>query len=466
MPRLPLVPARRRPRRQLFAPMAAGVAARRIQAAARGFLARRQVAGMRRPRLMSPMDIGKIKRVKRPQGQVKRPSVMPKYRIGSLIGTEVSKRKSTMKGLDPMVIRKHVDTNHEILQEQVAYFGFPDAGGLDQQLEMACLALAQMIYRRSGIKVTHAEQDYTDTYTMDLALNRLARVRIGFQRTNANGVMQFAETSIQDADLRKMSDLATAIQLNCNQQADVGFWPYIMVLFEAEGDQYKSYASYDLANVMVDFTAMQKYKWQNVTSSTGVIGTSSINDVSANPLSGRIYQFKGPVPKLRPAVKDGELEFPADNLGQIEEIDEKFLYTRAFRTAADYAQALKRGFKQPFKANGVFKNTLHEDKVYMPPGGYKQLIRNTKATMNFKRFVQATYKNTGENVPMMNETRQPRIGTCTLWGLEPAVRTSATESLKLVCNNELWLSAKCRVSDTKQPVRAQTIVLDGHNFSA
>ena len=154
MPRLPLVPARRRPRRQLFVPMAAGIAARRIQAAARGFLARRRVAGMRRPRLMSPMDISKMKR-RKTQGQIKNTTraVMPKYRIGSLIGTAKSSRRVKGK-MDTMTLTEHKDVHATVQQPMVAYWGYSDAGSLDNQLEMGVRALVNMFARRSGLKPT------------------------------------------------------------------------------------------------------------------------------------------------------------------------------------------------------------------------------------------------------------------------------------------------------------------------
>ncbi len=140
------------------------MAARRIQAAARGFLARRQVARMRRPRLMSPMDISKIKR-RKTQGQIKDTSraVLPKARIGSLIGTAKSSRKVKGK-MDPLVITEHDDRHATVSQPMVAYWGYSDAGSLDQQLEMGCRALVNMFARRSGLKPCNIYQAFNDSY--------------------------------------------------------------------------------------------------------------------------------------------------------------------------------------------------------------------------------------------------------------------------------------------------------------
>lgn len=464
--------ARPRVRRQLFPQaMVAGLAARRIQAAARGFLARRQL--QRRARgLMSPADVRAMKR-KPKQGQVKTPGVFPKYRIGTLIGTDRSKRTVNKAKIDPRVMKTHYDYNHTCLQAQVAYFGFQDSGSQNQQLRQGCLALAQMIYRRAGVICVHEDMTINHTNLM-----RIDAIKIQFQETDLSGNSNHVEDLITDGistGSTNLGGLASAIVTSVTGRANNGYWPVQLQLLKVGAIDYDIFCMYDLTNVMIHFAAMQKYKYQNITPATGTPdGPSNINDVQANPLSGRIYQFKHPVPKLRALVKENdEKNFPLDNLAKIEDLtassSEGVLSCEAFRTGTVYNGALKFGFKQPFKAASVFENTTHEDKVYMPPGGYKQLIKKTSVVMNFKRFVIATYiKNVGDTewIPLGNEPRVPRIGTSTMWALEPAVRTSSNETTKVIINRELWLTAKAVPGKNKQPVRAKTIVQDGSNFGS
>ena len=487
MPRLPLAPYDRRPRRQLFAPMGAALAARRIQAAARGFLARRRVAGMRRPRLMSPMDISKIKR--RKQGQIPKTAVravMPKYRIGTMVGTEKSKRPVSLKKLDPMEIKTHIDSTSSVNQTGVAYFGFPDAGSQDEQLRQGCYALVNMFVRRSGLKISSINADFHDNLSMPTDIftgPRLARICIGWTRHDAdgNGVYAFESFDVtRTSSIKAIGDVIfSMIKSKAYNPASAetdGLWPAIAHLQTIDIDAYpdsklhKTFASYDLTNVMTDFAFMRKYKWQNVTPAG--VDRNNINDIAANPLSGKIYKFKGPTPLIRAKVTDqlglvlrDSIEAQGVSSPGTDSYD--YLRTEAFRDNS-FSNSLDVPFKQPFKANQFFKNAVTEDKCYLPPGGYKQLIRKDKVTLNFRRFCQATVYRTGSALASFGyvQNMPAKIGTCTMWGLEPAVRTVINESVQIHVNIETWYTTKCRIGQKKQPVVTDVKVVTGQAFSA
>lgn len=486
MPRLPLAPARRRPRRQLFAPMAAGIAARRIQAVARGFLARRRVAGMRRPRLMSPMDIGKIGRKRAKQGQIPKGAtraVMPKFRIGSLIGTEKSKRPVSLKKLDPLEIKLHTDSTSVVDQGGVAYFGFPDAGPQDEQLKQGCYALVNLFARRSGMKLSSINTTFESALPNPPSIynkTRMSRIVIGWTRHDADGNGEYHWETYPTYNTDTIKSLATQIYSDIKAQAynpgsvdTDGKWPSIAHLQEADSGStvdHLTFATYDLTNVMTEFAVMRKYKWQNVTpAGENEPARVNLNDIQANPLSGKIYKFKGPTPLIRTMITEQlgttlhesiqaqGAAYPGDSYD--------YLRTEAFRDNS-FSNNLDVPFRQPFKANQFFKNALTEDKVYMPPGGYKQLIRKADVKMNFRRFCQATVYIQGDGLAAQGyiPNKPAKIGTCTMWGLEPAVRTSQLEHVKIAVNMETWYTTKCRVSDKKQPVVTDIKMIDGHTF--
>lgn len=419
---------------------------------------------------MSPADVRAMKR-KPKQGQVKVAGVMPKYRIGTLIGTDRSKRTVDKAKVDPRVVKVHYDYNHVVNQATCAYFGFSDAGSLDQQLNHGCLALAQMIYRRAGAIAVHEDIDVQHTNLM-----RIDAIKIQFHAVKADGTTDHYEDTITagiSTGTKTLSALRDAIvSAIISRGNNHGAFPVTMQILKVGAIDFDIMQSYDLTNVIVHFDAMQKYKYQNVTPATD--GGTNLNDVTANPLSGRLYQFKHVTPRLRAMVKEfDEKNTPLDNLGKIEDItadsSEGNLACEAFRTAGLYSNGLKLGFKQPPKAVSIFSNCSHEDKIYMPPGGYKQLIKKTSVKMNFKRFVIASLRTTTSGslwVGLGNNERISRIGTSSMWALEPAVRTSADETTKVIVNRELWLSAKAVAGAAKQPVRAKTIVSDGANFGS
>lgn len=448
------------------------MAARRIQAAARGFLARRRVAGMRRPLLMSPMDISKMKR-RKTQGQVKAVprGVMPKYRIGSLIGTAKSSRKVKGK-MDVLSLSEHRDVHATVQQPTVAYWGYSDAGSLDQQLEMGVRALVNMFVRRAGLKPTSLYQNFNESYLQDYSANsdiRLKRIVIAFQIVSDTGVVTRTESTYSVTDASSIHALTTAIMADIKTKNGSRELPVRAILQnEQYGGVHVTFATFDLQNTMIDFSYMRKYKWQNVTPADttqqpGEFNQFSVNDINANPLSGKIYQYKHPVPQVRGAKLDNS-EVTQLSLIQNHEGTDGALDCTAFRNG-DYNSALEFPFKQPFKSMEIFKDTVSEDKVYMPPGGYKQLIRKGKTTMNFTRFTQATNGKTfngfagqaGASVP-------PPIGTSTLWALEPVIRTNTNEVVRIATQMETWYTCKARAGTKTVPVCKINTVTAGTNF--
>ena len=484
MPRLPVVRGEvGRARRRLFAPLAAGMAARRIQAAARGYLARRRVAGMRRPRpvLMSPMDIVKMKR-RKTQGQIKvtNRAVMPKARIGTLIGTEKSSRKVKGK-MDPLVITEHDDRHATVQQPMVGYWGYADAGSIDQQLIMGIRALVNMFARRSGLKPSNIRQFFHDSYLQDYSTSssiRWNRLVIGYQGIQRDGDISRSETAIPITEIDSVETITELVFNDIRSKQDTGAFRPIRAILQsndviASSNVWRTFATYDLENVMIDFSYMRKYKWQNVTpadtsQSPGEFNQYSINDINANPLSGKIYQFKHCVPQIRAAHLDNT-DLP--ELPKLQAINgqDGALDTKAFRVTNNYNADLQFAFRQPFKAMQFFKDTISEDKVYMPPGGYKQLIRKGKKTMNFTRFVSATVPGfAGLNNDLTGKTSgatlPDRIGTSTIWGLEPVIKTSTNEAVRIATQMETWFTCKARTSNKTVPIVQINTVGAGSNF--
>lgn len=473
----------------------AAMAARAIQAAARGFLARRRLvraggaaaaviaraaARRRAPprRLMSPMDIQRrFRRASRPQGQVVVPKVFPKYRIGSLIGTAKSKRKVAYKKVDDRVVRSHYDLNHEVEQTQVAYFGFTDAGALTHQLKQGCYALMQLIYKRLGIVITHPDYDYLERHSksaQSFTDPDAGNIIIGFEIKRDDGGSTFDQKIMAPADYHTMESGAQKMMDFILDRSKEGYLPYMLRICRGSGGIYEL----DLQNIMVHFNCTHKIKWQNVTPAEyqnfnegNVTVSNDLNNVNANPLSGRIYQFKGYVPKVRSHVRDAQKD-KGDYLLEIEDAKDSQgrLLCEAFRESGGYSNDCITGFQQPFRGVAVFSNLSHEDRCYMPPGGYKQLIRKTEKTLNFMRFVQATIPGRltsddgAEWIPIANRVRVNRIGGSTLFAFEPAMRTAAAERTKIIVNRELFFATSCTVTKKKQPVRAITTITDGANF--
>jgi len=430
---------------------------------------------MRRPRLMSPMDISKMKR-RKTQGQIKNTSrgVMPKYRIGSLIGTAKSSRKVSGK-MDVMSLTEHRDVHATVQQPMVAYWGYSDAGSLDHQLEMGVRALVNMFVRRAGLKPTSIYQSFNESYLQDQVNSdiRLKQIVFAFQGVDGSGDIDRAETIFAIADTDSVHLITQVIIAELKSKATSGAHAPVRAMLQSfVSGTYTTFATFDLENTMIDFSYMRKYKWQNVTPADttqvpGEFNQFSVNDINANPLSGKIYQYKHRVPQVRGAKLDNE-DLPQLQKIQDNALDDGALDCTAFRNG-DYNSLLEFPFKQPYKSMEIFKDTVSEDKVYMPPGGYKQLIRKGKKTMNFTRFCQATIVQA--SYPLNSRIRfnsgstiEPRIGTSTIWALEPVIRTTSNEVVRVATQMETWYTAKARSGSKAVPICKINSVTAGTNF--
>ena len=306
---------------------------------------------------------------------------------------------------------------------------------------------------------------------------RLGRIVFGYQGVNAEGVITRDESIFNVLDTDSVDIITTTIMADLKSKAFSNSFRPVRAILQSKdypgSADYQTFATFDLENTMIDFSYMRKYKWQNVTPADttqqpGEFNQFSVNDINANPLSGKIYQYKHNVPQVRGAKLDNE-DLQQLQLIQDSTLDDGALNCQAFRTAG-YTSTLEFPFKQPYKSMEIFKDTVSEDKVYMPPGGYKQLIRKGKKTMNFTRFCQATIPLSSGSKNWM--TRQsgsnvePRIGTSTIWALEPVIRTNTNEVVRIATQMETWYTVKARSGSKNVPICKINTVTAGVNFMA
>ncbi len=58
----------------------------------------------------------------------------------------------------------------------------------------------------------------------------------------------------------------------------------------------------------------------------------------------------------------------------------------------------------------------------------------------------------------------PRIGTSTIWALEPVIRTTTLEVVRVATQMETWYTAKARLGTKSVPIAKINSVTAGTNF--
>jgi hypothetical protein len=439
----PMTPALRRVRPRLMTPgLLAGLAAlRRTRAATR-------IQRAFRSRFSKKAAASK---------KAKANSSLPKYRIGRQMGT-FGKKGPKPKPLVGATLR----TNHDFepVGSEVCYFGSTIAPPRDHVMFLVAQHIVMDIYKRSGMNVA-AWTGPTKSRSIAGGDNgRLKKIRFEFNREDQNGEVttSFADIVIGTTVGETPADLAGDIRTAIRDKAILGYYCSGYKLFDFDDSCY--YRRDDFGDDIITLYFTTKARIQNITptddhnaSANGV--PSNINDVGANPLRGRVYDFAHGGPRL----KDEYQRSVSDVAGfaEIAEVSRctnsstqtHFVKLREDSTGPEEGR-LARAFRQPPNGAAVFKNCIGAKPVNMPPGGFYTLMRTQTVKASFRRLTFGIYEvdtvGTAVNVRPQNP---PIVMKAFALGLAPTVRHENLEVVKLVVNIDR--TAKCTIKRRKIP---------------
>jgi hypothetical protein len=171
-----------------------------------------------------------------------------------------------------------------------------------------------------------------------------------------------------------------------------------------------------------------------------------------------IYRFADPAPKFKESVRN--------EISTQERALEENMVTTATSTsgngkvncAALYASggdAFTRYASPPERPKALWSNCTHHTKVYLQPGGY----RNLSFVFNYHGTITRFMENIAVNQQVPGSTtydfrRMPKLGSSYIIGLEPSIRTTANEEVKIAFNREIDIKSSMRFTKAPQlPVR-------------
>lgn len=192
-----------------------------------------------------------------------------------------------------------------------------------------------------------------------------------------------------------------------------------------------------LDHVLVNVSCFQSMDIQNqMRDDAGGVDKAS---VIANPLKGKLYKFAQQLPARRSGVaQDLPFEARASKF-------EQGLIDTGTDTSSVYKVPDSRASPPVFNAlfsppNGktIWNNCTHEVSVSVNPGAHKKFT----TSFRFKGYLKTLLRNLNSVRDSSNHSKE-KIGTCTLLGLEPVMRTSA-EIITLGVQKEQTCSATIR----------------------
>jgi len=257
-------------------------------------------------------------------------------------------------------------------------------------------------------------------------------IRLGFVTTDQNGVDTYDYNSIPlhsggayRAFDAVRDDMATAIRARVfSDRTTIRSWG--LFDFSDEGGQYSRQIKQDnnLLDSHFECTVRSVMKIQNQTSSDENDAgerTKNTDVVDSNPLEGKQYTFKSGAPKLRT-----QFRVPGNELEQFQndlEVNGLILAPNDQGLIYDTGNSL---FSPPM-GKTLFDNCIASAPIRLQPGSFKSSSSTFKYSGTVRNFFKQLAAGTGTRFTM---------GQTTLFGLEPAMRTSDQEIVKIAYNLE------------------------------
>lgn len=377
----------------------------------------------------------------------------PAVRIGRLMGVHGRKGKKPK----PITgVRRKFDKSLLSTQSMVNYVGFQMFGSSWDILNTYCMHLVKDMMKRAGAAID-SWQGGVESTTSDF---RLWRIKMVFQNDPNTGTVDRVEEEIIPTGNKSAEEIATLIAVAITNQYGNGYYPSSYRLIEQDGtvDGKHFYRHDTWGEDMVHFAATSYANVQNVTPTDD--GGTNINDVNANPLVGKVYDFKHPYIKF-----DEEYLREVGSIVDFDELQklQDMAYTQDLvetnylrKDALNYAEALPVAFKKPPRGAAVFNNLDGAKGISLPPGGYQVVKRSITVKCSARRFIAGVFNTfQASPVPLTKPLIRPIVNKVMLMAFEPSVRSQSNESVKVIVNR--------RISHDLKIVRKKPSNLPVHN---
>lgn len=429
-----------------------------------------------RPRLMTPGLLGALAAFRRSRAATriqrafrgrnkaavskkrKVNAALPKYRIGKQMGT-FGKKGAKPKPLAGATLRTNTDFTPD--GTEVCYWGTTIAPPRNHIMFLVAQYIVMDVYKRSGLNVaawTGPTQSRNNATPNDNG--RLKSFVMDFTREDQNGASTYTSSTIDISTTVAQTPEAFAgrIRNEIRAQAILGFYCHSYRCIDFDNSAY--YRRDDFGDDIVTLYFTTKARLQNVTptdnhnaAANGI--PSSVNDVAANPLMGRIFDFQHGAPRLKDEYERMQSTVPGHaEIAKVSVCDNttQQINVGALRedaTGSDPGR-LARTFRQPPNGAAVFKNVIGAKNVSMPPGGYQTIMRTQTIKASVRRLTFGIFEvDTVGTAANVRDYHAPVVMKSFMVALKPTMRHESDELVKLVVNVDR--TAKCTIKRRKYP---------------
>ena len=373
-----------------------------------------------------------------------RKGVFPSYRIGPKLarfgrkGKKPAPLKGTARTIEKTFVSEQPVTN---------YVGFRQFGTGKDILKSYAMNLMKDIFKRAGAPIDSWQGAPKGSYYIDENNNRLKKIMFIFQQDDFDSATRNIDSmNIPQAhpagepfSVEEYADQLVTILIT---KWDAGYLPsaYQLVEQQQSGIEQSFYSHETWGEDIVHFDASTYVNVQNVTPADGPGDGTNINDINANPLVGKIYDFKHAYCKFREEYARECARIPgytSMHTMQNTDVNSDLLSTYYLRYGSSGTGELLTAFKKPPRGAAVFDNVDGVKTVSLPPGGYQYMKRSVSVKANTRRFIAACFADVQPSHNATMNVHPPIINKVMIMAFEPAVRSVTDESTKVIFNRKI-----------------------------
>ena len=367
------------------------------------------------------------------------PTTHSKHRIGADHGIIDVSKGVKAPGLGCATHRRKMFgsvENH--VNSKMCWIGASDIGDQAQLCKVLAQAVMQYYMRRVG--------DQRNAFDSVGSEQAFTNFRVRYTRSAPNPTMtgtdEVTGAFIQNSRLDTMSDNFAAEMF---AKAEQGYYPSAITFRRddlANGFTIQRTILNDegLSRHKINLSVNSQYKIQNVTPTEGTTGTTgSINDINANPLTGKVFTFRNQRPLFREDYLSGFTDpTTVDGIKHLNRVQQS---TDVLKAPSSTVDAFAHIAAPPIYAKTLWRNAISQGAVSLTPGGYKHYStkfgrEGTLRTL-LEGIVMIRYDINGEG----QTAKFPPMGSSFMMCLQPVMRTSASELVKIAYDGTLIYKA-------------------------
>jgi len=329
--------------------------------------------------------------------------------------------------------KRHFDDYGSLERDHCAYIGFQRHGCKDRMWSIIGEAVTKAVLAKMKV--------YPRAYDEQVGLTNFDKLQFMYKRVSVPGGAEhelFEEISFSSTTTFEELSALIAVSLESKAErtadADSEYAYYLaqVVAFNSGGSDYNRIMIKDVGESVIELYATQVITIKNLTPNDG--GTSDLDVVGVNPISGKKYEFNN----FRPKLID-EIERNNSDLGAFYAVDD----TNGINTAvalpgvanADHIVA------HPPVPRQLFTNCARATPVFMGAGGVKTERTTFKIKHKLSTLTERIY---------YNQFDKGSFGGCTFFAFERKTRSVTGESrVKISFDRALHMSAHCKLAVKK-----------------